>query len=163
MAAHAEEPAARCGSARSLTAFGVVAAGATMFAPAANAAYSCRDGQVCFFSDQNLHGTVFLATALRNEGNSVQNFGRERFTNGYSANDSTSSIDNQTGLALYVYTNSDWNGTYFKVKPHEKVFGVTRVQLNTYHNAQDFDNWMGSIDDQISSATLQSVRWLPPY
>lgn len=148
---------------KALTAIGVVAAGVTMFAPAADAAYSCKNGEVCFFSDQNLHGSVFLATGLRNEFDGVPNFGYQHFTNGYSANDSTSSIDNETGLTLYVYKNSDYDrkNTYFKVKPHEKVLGVTWVRLNTYSDPYNQSHWSGSIDDQISSASLASVSYLP--
>ncbi|NMO57694.1 peptidase inhibitor family I36 protein [Actinoplanes sp. TBRC 11911] len=145
---------------KALTAFGVLAAGTTMFAPAANAAYSCGAGQVCFFANSDQTGSVFVAGALKKNGDVVWNFGNERFTNGASANDAVSSIVNNTGSAVFVFTDSNKSGTLFVVKPYETVHGITAVTVYQ-RSAGGHITRIGSINDMISSATLEPYNWWP--
>ncbi|WP_170323592.1 peptidase inhibitor family I36 protein [Cryptosporangium phraense] len=146
----------------------VATAGAVIFpfAPPADAAYACKSGQTCFYYNSNDTGSVYLAAGLTNDGDSVWDFWNRHYTNGVNANDSVSSIVNNTPFALFVFTDGYGNGPYFVVNPGENVVGLTWVEV--HHAEHDRDSGVcaweldkRSFNDVISSASLHKPDFHP--
>jgi len=84
-----------------LAAAGFVAVGALP----ASAAYLCQDNQVCFYEGSYYTGTAFVPAEMASGGSgSVWNFQYRVFSNGTNANERVTSIVNNTGWCVAVYT-----------------------------------------------------------
>ena len=80
---------------------------------AAEAAWKCQVGYVCFYENFNLTGSAAVPGVLSMwsgawPGQAVD-FRDYSYTNGADLNDSASSVINRTGLTLYVYEHGNFN------------------------------------------------------
>jgi len=82
---------------------------------AAQAAWVCQEGYVCFYQDYGKKGSVAvlkeLSPASGKYTGHVQDFRNYTYTNGVNLNDSASSVVNLTGRTLRVYSNGTYNNT----------------------------------------------------
>ncbi|SNY26031.1 peptidase inhibitor family I36 protein [Paractinoplanes atraurantiacus] len=82
---------------------------------AAQAAWTCQQGYVCFYENYGLSGSVAvlkeLSPASGQYTGQVQDFRNYTYTNGKNLNDSASSVINLTGRSLRVYSNVNYNSS----------------------------------------------------
>ncbi|MBB2946587.1 hypothetical protein FB565_006355 [Actinoplanes lutulentus] len=83
--------------------------GAVFVAPAAaQAAYTCRDGEVCLYQHYDKTGSV--AVLLRNNSaGEFEDFRNYRYTNGENLNDSVSSVVNKSNRGFWIYSEGSYN------------------------------------------------------
>ncbi|MFD8725085.1 peptidase inhibitor family I36 protein [Streptomyces sp. NPDC059629] len=102
----------------------LVAAGIATEAPA-QAAAVCPSNAVCFYQNSNLGGSMF-----KMPGSAVQRFSAYRYYNGANANDSASSVRNNTSRALTVFTNDNYKGVAFSIPAHSTIYDLGYWSLN---------------------------------
>ncbi|MET8282530.1 peptidase inhibitor family I36 protein [Micromonospora sp. NPDC005174] len=115
-----------------LTAFGVALGGLTLTtttsAQAASAS-DCKSGQVCLFESANFSGGIFRVSGCDTD------LGDNRFSNGNSVVDHTSSIVNNSGNPVFVYEYPDpyrRNGYELGVRAGQSFSNLTNVQVLDY-------------------------------
>lgn len=93
-------------------ALAVVTAGLLGAPTAAEAAYVCPDGKVCLYEDHNATGSVAVEPRLNFETgyDQINNLANSHYTNGDSANNSISSLVNDTGFGLTLCTDINLGG-----------------------------------------------------
>ncbi|WP_436535252.1 peptidase inhibitor family I36 protein [Actinoplanes sp. HUAS TT8] len=102
-----------------------VAASMVVMPTAAQAVYSCQNGEVCIYSDYDLKGTVLVVYSGAH--NFTSNW---HFYNGLPANDNASSIVNKSNLTAFVSEDFDGKGYYnATIKPGKQMNFKGREQL----------------------------------
>ncbi|SNY26176.1 peptidase inhibitor family I36 protein [Paractinoplanes atraurantiacus] len=80
---------------------------------AAQAAWQCQIGYVCFYENFDLRGSAAVPGVLSLWSGAwpgqLADFRNRTYTNGKNLNDSASSVYNRTGLTLYVFEHGDFN------------------------------------------------------
>jgi hypothetical protein len=82
--------------------------GSTVALPsAAQAAYTCKTGELCIYSDYDLRGSVLIIY-----GGAHNFYSDWHFYNGLAANDNASSVINKTTRTAYFTSDFDGRGIY---------------------------------------------------
>ncbi|MER5699951.1 peptidase inhibitor family I36 protein [Streptomyces mirabilis] len=102
----------------------LVAAGIATEAPA-QAAAVCPSNAVCFYQNINLGGSMF-----KMPGSTVKRFSAYKYYNGANANDSASSVRNNTSRGLTVFTDDNYTGLAYYIPAHSTIYDLRAPSLN---------------------------------
>lgn len=91
----------------------VAVAGTLAVPSAAQAVYTCKENEVCVYSDYDLRGSVIVFRS--GEINFTSDW---HFYNGLAANDNASSIINRMNVEVYISSDFDNKGRSVDVHPH---------------------------------------------
>ncbi|MFD5065999.1 peptidase inhibitor family I36 protein [Streptomyces sp. NPDC058394] len=130
----------------------VVAGGMAVVATPANAAYTCGSNQVCLYKNSDFTGSVYVLPQIT-DSHGVKIFcapdlAKSKYTDGSSANNSVSSIVNNSNSVIFLNDYAGSGGKHTGISGGNRLRSLTSVQTFDQSGKQTYE----SFDNRASSA-----------
>ncbi|MET9144636.1 MULTISPECIES: peptidase inhibitor family I36 protein [unclassified Streptomyces] len=107
-------------------ALALAGAGVGLTAVDASAGTPCPQGSVCLYKDANFQGTVSIQKALVTSPYRIANFVNSHFQDGSTLENQVSSVVNNSGRTLCMWSNRNFQGQYtWAMTPHTQSAQIT--------------------------------------